>query len=417
MFLFVRAATAATFLISAAAFGQSAIPLTLAEAEDLALDNEPGQLALVARAGALREHAVAAGELPDPVLRLGLNNYPIESGDFSTEGMTHAGVGIRQMFPAGRTRELNSRQLEQWADGIGKHADARGRDVLLATRHAWLDTWFFQHSVKLLRESRPFFADLAAITRSLYEVGSKSQQDLLRAELELSRLDDRLIENERQLAHARAMLGEWTGDLGSRPIASALPAFPTSLETGELESALLEHPLVQAADIEVAARETGVELAEQRRKPGWSLDVGYSYREGTLPNGDPRSDFVSVGMTVDLPFFRSRAVDSKLSAALRERTAAHESQRQLQRRLASRLDAELALWRELTRRIELYDERILSQARDHAEASLLAYQSDRADFADVMRGYIDDLDTRTEYLRLQVERSRSFAALASLGGM
>jgi hypothetical protein len=72
---------------------------------------------------------------------------------------------------------------------------------------------------------------------------------------------------------------------------------------------------------------------------------------------------------------------------------------------------------ELSRRLALYEERILIQARDHAQASLLAYQNDRGDFADVMRGYIDDLNTRIDYVRLNVEREQAYAVLANLGGL
>jgi outer membrane protein TolC len=160
-----------------------------------------------------------------------------------------------------------------------------------------------------------------------------------------------------------------------------------------------------------------VELAEQRSKPGWALDVGYSYRNGSLPNGDPRSDFVTVGVTVDLPFFRKKTVDSSLSAALQERSATRADKQRMQRSLESRLAAEYARWQELSRRLALYEERILVQAKDHAQASLLAYQSDRGDFADVMRGYIDDLNTRIDYVRLNVEREQAYAVLANLGGL
>jgi hypothetical protein len=105
-----------------------------------------------------------------------------------------------------------------------------------------------------------------------------------------------------------------------------------------------------------------------------------------------------------------------LSAALSERSAAKSSRERTLRSLHSQLTAEHATWLDLTRRLELYDSRILGQARDHAEASLLAYQSDRGDFADVMRGYINDLDTRIDHIRLQVERAQSYAVLANLGG-
>ena len=84
------------------AFAQQRVPLTIAEAEDLAVAAEPGLDALLARADAMQEQAVAAGQLPDPMLRVGLANYPIQSGGFSTEGMTQAQLGVRQVFPRAR---------------------------------------------------------------------------------------------------------------------------------------------------------------------------------------------------------------------------------------------------------------------------------------------------------------------------
>ena len=399
------------------ASAQQDIPLTIAEAEDLALAAEPGQQALRARAAALEEQAVVAGALPDPMLRIGLNNYPIQSGDFTTEGMTNAGATYRQAFPRGDTRSLGNRKFTQLAEAQLQDADARGHDVLTATRIAWLDLYNWTRARDLVRESRPFFDDLATITRSLYAVGRRNQQDVLRAELELSRLDDRLIDIERQQLRARAQLGEWIGGDAERPVADKLPQWDDAPPREDLLASLREHPALQAADARIAAQDTGVELAEQRSKPGWALDVGYSYRDGSLPNGDPRSDFITVGVTVDLPFFSGKSVDSTLSAALQDRSAAVADKERLQRSLESRLTAEYARWQELSRRLSLYEERILVQARDHAQAALLAYQNDRGNFADVMRGYIDDLNTRIDYVRLNVEREQAYAVLANLGGI
>jgi outer membrane protein TolC len=399
------------------ASAQHDIPLTIAEAEKLALASEPGQQALRARAAALEEQAVVAGALPDPMLRVGLNNYPIESGGFTTEGMTNVGAVYRQAFPRGDTRSLSNRRFTRLAKAQMQEADARGDDVLAATRIAWLDLYYWSKARELVRESRPFFDDLATITRSLYAVGRRNQQDVLRAELELSRLDDRLIDIERQQLRARAQLREWIGEDAGRRVAGKLPRWDDAPPLEDLIAALREHPALQAADARIAAQDTGVEIAEQRSKPGWALDVGYSYRNGSLPSGDPRSDFVTVGVTVDLPFFSRKSVDSTLSAALQERSAARADKQRMQRSLESRLAAEYARWQELSRRLALYEERILVQANDHAQASLLAYQNDRGDFADVMRGYIDDLNTRIDYVRLNVEREQAYAVLANLGGL
>ena len=396
---------------------QHDVPLTIAEAEDLALAAEPGQQSLRARAAALEEQAIVAGALPDPMLRLGLNNYPIESGGFTTEGMTNAGAVYRQAFPRGDTRSLNNLKFTRLAAAQTSEADARGDDVLTAARVAWLDLYYWTQARDLVRESRPFFDDLATITRSLYAVGRRNQQDVLRAELELSRLDDRLIDIERQQMRARAQLGQWIGDDAERRVADKLPQWDDAPPLEDLVASLQAHPALQAADARIAAQDSSVDLAEQRNRPGWALDVGYAHRNGSLPNGDPRSDFVTVGVTVDLPFFRKKSVDSTLSAALQDRSAALADKERLRRSLESRLTAEYSRWQELSRRLALYEERILVQARDHAQASLLAYQNDRGNFADVMRGYIDDLNTRIDYVRLNVEREQAYAVLANLGGL
>jgi outer membrane protein TolC len=396
---------------------QHNLPLTLAQAEQLALDQEPGQAAMLAQASALEDQAVAAGQLPDPTLRAGLANYPISSGGFSTEGMTQAQLGLRQSFPSGKSRAFSTQHYQSLALGMGESAHARSRDVLTQTRRAWLEAYYWQRARDIVTESRPFFGDLVEVTRSQYAVGRKTQHDLLRAELELSRLDDRLIEIDRRYAQATAMLSAWTGPVANRPISSALPALQQVPEIEVLRSALATHPSLLAAEAQIDARRAGVNLAEEQKKPGWALDLGYGYRDGTLPSGDPRSDFVSLSVSIELPFFQKNRQDRKLSAALSERGAAEYKKDQLLREMSSQLDAAFAHWTDLTRRVGLYESRILSLSEDQAQAALLAYQSEAGDFADVMRGYIDDLNTRLEHVRLQVDRGQSYAVLANLGGI
>ena len=136
MFVFCGRAPVTVFLFTLAlllpwtssAMAQQRVPLTIAEAEDLALTDEPGRGALLAQAEAMTEQAVAAGALPDPTMRVGLANYPIESGGFSTEGMTQAQLGIRQAFPRGRS--LGTEQMQARAEVFSRSAEARRRDVV-----------------------------------------------------------------------------------------------------------------------------------------------------------------------------------------------------------------------------------------------------------------------------------------------
>ena len=415
-------AIAATIVIAVVfasrAFAQQGVPLTLAEAENLALANEPGRTALLAKARAFSERSVAAGQLADPTMRVALNNYPVESGGFTTEGMTNFFVGLHQAFPPGDTRSLDTTRYTSLADQMTANAGARSREVLAAARTAWLEAYYWQEANRLVTESRPFFDDLAAIARSLYAVGRKNQQDVLRAELELSRLDDRLIDIERQRAQAQAALAQWVGDAASRPIAEKLPAWESLPPREDMTEDLTSHPELEAADANIAAQQAAADLAEQKYKPGWALDLGYSFREGNLPDATPRSDMISLQVTVDLPFLgRKSRQDRTLAAALDELQAARDDRETTRRLLASRLDAEYSRWQQIDRRLDLYESKILKQTGEQAEAALVAYQSDRGDFSDVMRGYIDDLNARLDHVRLQVERAESYAALAELGGL
>lgn len=407
----------ASLCLLSPAIAQQDLPLTLVEAEALALEAEPGQAALMATADALAEQAVAAGQLPDPTLRVGLANFPLQSGGFTTEGMTQGQLGVRQAFPPGKTRSLSTQQFRSMSAEMRESADGRRRDVLTSVRKAWLNAWYWDRAHSVVTESRPYFADLVTVARSLYSVGKKNRQDVLRAELELSRLDERLIGIKQERARARAALSQWVGDESQRAIAPQLPPWTGVPDEGFLSEQLSKHPALQAAGARIDAREAAVRLAEERYKPGWALDLGYGYRDGFLPDGSPRSDFVSLSVTVDLPFFRKNRQDRRFAAALSERRAAVESREELLRRLESQLETELARWRELDRRLDLYEQRILVLADDQASAALDAYRSDAGDFADVMRSVIDRLNAQLDVVRLQSERAQSYAVIANLGGL
>ena len=188
----------------------------------------------------------------------------------------------------------------------------------------------------------------------------------------MARIDDRLIEIDRHYRQAVASLAEWTGAAATRPIATRLPDWQAMPSPEELQQNLHAHPALLAAEAWVSAKDAEVGVAEEDKKPGWSIDVGYGYREGELPNGDPRSDFISVAVTTELPIFRKNRQDRALAAALRERSAAGYRKEQLHRRLSSELDAAYVRWQDLDRQAKLYESSMLSLSADHAQAALLA---------------------------------------------
>ena len=390
-------------------------PLTLADAERQALHDEPGTVALLEQAAAFDELAVAAGELPDPQLRFGAANLPLEGGGFRTEGMSQAQLGVRQVFPPVTSRTAASDRYLALGSERRAQAEKRRRQVLLAARSAWLGAYQEARSRQLVLDAQALFANLVTITRSLYAVGAKNQQDLLRAELELSHLQARLIAIEERETTARAELGRWLGADAPSPLAD-LPDWPVLPPLDDLRTALGEHPALVAAAANVAASDAGVALARSRFRPNWTLDAAYAYRDGGLPDGSPRSDFFSVAATLSAPLFTANRQHRSLRAAEAQRRSAAATHADLQRRLEGDLLREHSRWLDLGRRLTLYEDVLLAQATANAEAALAAYRSETADFADVMRSYIHDLEVRLEHIQLGVDRRRSHAELAYLAG-
>mgnify|MGYP003630167745 FL=1 len=143
---------------------------------------------------ATKSMSVAAGSLPDPQVSLGLANLPTDSFSFNQEGMTQVKLGVSQMFPQGNSLSIKRRQLELQADAFPYQREDRNAKVAVTVSHLWLDAYKAQRSIALIEENRSLFEQLTDIAMSSYSsaMGKTRQQDIIRAQLELTRLNDRV---------------------------------------------------------------------------------------------------------------------------------------------------------------------------------------------------------------------------------
>lgn len=168
--------------------------LSLAEAVALATGRaDPTRVRHDERAGALRHRAVAAAQLPDPEVRLGLANWPVESFDYDQEPMTQVQAGVRQRFPRGETLSILGRRHEREADAERARGALALADIARATRRAWLELYYLAHADEVVRLSRAAVSELVDVVTASFATGLQNNQDLLRAELELSLLEDRAL--------------------------------------------------------------------------------------------------------------------------------------------------------------------------------------------------------------------------------
>ena len=350
-----------------------------------------------------RHQAVAAGELPDPAIAISLANLPTDTFDFSQEPMTQVSLGITQFFPGGDTRGLQQEKFEQMSQVSRLDQAVRRARVGYEVTAGWLRLREARLAIATIEGERQLFDQLLSSTAGNYEsaTGRVNQQDLIRAQLEVTRLDERILNLQEQ------------SDRSLQELSALVPAvlldsqLDWTLPSGGHGNALslLTHPEVVRIDQQIAVARTEVSLARESRRPGYRVNASYGYRDQDFLGRD-LPDFVSVGVSMDLPLFPGNRQDRQVAAAA-DRTSALESARTWKlRELSSRRASARASLQQLTARQQLYEDTLLSQSDALARAALDAYSADQGDFADVMRAYIARLNARIDLLGIETRRAQ-----------
>ncbi|MGD8631775.1 MAG: TolC family protein [Gammaproteobacteria bacterium] len=390
--------------------------LELGEAIRIALENDPASAASRASARAQSENAIAEGQLPDPRLRTGLYNLPLDDLDINSEPTTQFRLGIEQTFPRGDTLYHRQLRTESLAGAEQANAASTTLQTVRDVRRHFLELYYQVRAAAIVAETRKLFAQLVDITQAHYGSGRVSQQDVLRASLELARLDDRATRIETAADENRAALAKWLAAAADLPLAEHFPELPALPARTQLDTALLQHPVLAAETARVNAMKQGIRIAQEQYKPGWSAGIEYRKRFGDDPDGNPRSDMMAAMLNVDLPLFTGNRQDRRLAASIAETEAAELRRDDKLRELRRMLAADYADWQRLGERAALYEAKLLREATANADASLHAYQSGVTEFTTLMRARITELDVRLDELRIRVDRARAQANLLYLAG-
>ncbi|MGD8998947.1 MAG: TolC family protein [Granulosicoccaceae bacterium] len=391
--------------------------LILTEAEQLALQDDPMLARSAALAQAYEEAAVADGELPDPKFKVSLFNFPADTFEFDQEPVTQLRFGVQQAIPRGDTLQYKSERTRALA-GKARAGNAEARlKIQREVRKHWLERYYWIQAGQLVRSNRRLFNQLVDITQSQYAAGRRNQQDVLRAELELGLLDDRLNHIQQQDEAAQAALAKWIGQAASRDLPATLPELPTPPQRDAIKTMLPRHPLIRQSAADIEASNHGMKIAREAYKPAWSIGVDYGIRDGENAAGDDRPDFVAATLVFDMPLFTAKRQDKRLEAARLRADAARNARDDEYRELKRMLDDEYGKWLRQGERVQRYNETLIRQARENTTATYNAYQSDATDFATLMRANITELNTRLQALRLQVDRAKTQAQLLYLAGV
>jgi outer membrane protein TolC len=392
----------------------SAHALNLREVEQITQQKDFISKARQLRGDALGESAIADAQLPDPQLSLGLFNLPTDDFDINSEPNTQLRFGVSQSFPRGNTLTLKEKQTKWAGNAEYQLASDEVTKSIRSVREHYLNLYYQISAQTIIDESRQYFVQLVNIAESYYKVGRVNQQDLLRAQLELSRLDNRVIELKTKEDIARAELSKWLDDKAFEPIEKEYPTLPPLISQQEIIDSLAHHPSIQAEDAMVSFFDEGVAIAREQYKPGWSVGVEYRKRFGDNIDGSDREDQAAAMVKVDLPFFTDQRQDRRLAASQHQVSAAKYVRSDKLQSLRQAIFRDYANWTRLSEKNELYETRLVPEANANAHASLTAYQSGVTEFTTLARARITQLNIRLEALRAKTERSSAHARLLYL---
>ena len=390
--------------------------LTLEAAEALALAEDPGVRKIEASRQALDELSVAAEQWPDPMVKMGLMSLPADSFELGQEAMTQVQLGVVQKFPRGKSRELRSGQIGLKSEGLTAVARDQELQIARSVREQFIEVLKQQRLARINAEAIEAFSEVADITRDYYGTGRVQQQDVLQAAVELAKVEDRATRIAQDEEQARTRLATWVGEAAFGELDGDWPQLAAETNPINLKEQLLNHPRVLALQKNVAAADAGVELARQRYKPEFGVDLTYGGRSGNNPDGSSRTDLLSLMVVMDVPLFTKNRQDRVVAAQVAESSAAQFARDDVLRRMRSEIDFHLATQQRQQERIRLFEETLLPQAEFSSEASMNAYQSSIADLTTLLRTRITEFDLQLEYARLRAEILKTQARLRYLEG-
>lgn len=380
-------------------------PLTFDQALARAVAEAPSLKARGLDVDARRSAARAAGELPDPRLGVGLDNFPVSGPPAFTydgEPMTMARLGISQDVPNLAKRHARTGRAEAEIGVAEADRIAEARSVRIAAALAWIDLAYAGRRLAAIDRVLAQLGELAPAAVAGTASGTSRPAQALDIRQAIAGLEDRRSEVAAEAGRARAELARWTGD-PDPAIEGDMPDF--AVDPLALRAAIERHPALLAAAARTRQAEAGVKVARAEKRPDWSFDLSYGRR------AERYGDMVSLGATVSLPLFAKKRQDPLIDASVAGAGAALADQENIRRALLADLEGGLADHRMHHAQWMRARDTLLPLARQRADLEIVSYSAGRAALADMIAAQAQFADASLAALDREATVARDGARL------
>ena len=379
-----------------------AAPLTLEAAQDLAVQRSESARAGRAGVSSASELARAASQLPDPMLRAGIENLPVTGPDrFSStrDSMTMKRIGISQEWLSGEKRAARQASADAVVAREGIQVRSAVAETRLNTALAYLDAYYAGEELKLTTLMEHHAHEEFEAARARLASSTGSGQEALALTGARGQAEDDSAEVRQLQSAAQVALQRWVGTAADDLAPVAAVPLPTE------QAYVAAHPTVLAKqfDIDVATR--GAAVAASERKPNWTWEVSYGQRTGY-------SDMATFGVSIPLQVAPSERQDRETAARLALADKAEAELEEAKRAATAEYRALTSDTQRLRERIERYRAAVATPALQRTAAATAAYRSNQGTLLTLFEARHAEVATQRKLLTLQRDLAKAQAQLA-----
>ncbi|OAI07043.1 transporter [Methylomonas methanica] len=403
------------FVCSIAAAAEQSLLTVEAATQKVAQDN-PDLAQMLARAKAMAAIPSQEGSLPDPQISFNAMSLPTNSFSTRPEDMTQIGFGLSQAIPFPGKLALREQAAMYEAEAATLTADELRLRLLSDVKTLWWQVFYLDRTLEIVNNNHTLLQQFVDIARSKYEVGEGLQQDVLLAQLELSKLLDQKITltgmRRGTVAKLNALLDQPANNSVQLPATISIQLPEIRQDDRLYQQAESSRPLLESERRGINAAQSKLELAQKDVLPDFNVEAAYGARDN-MPDGTRRSDLLSLGVGMNVPIFagskQNKMIDQRTSELMQQRYALQDRWNTVRAEITqSHSDYQRA-----KQQFVLFDTGIIPQARQTVASMLAGYQVNKVDFLNLVRSQITLFEYETQYWKAFTEAQQALAQLCA----
>ena len=331
---------------------------------------------------------------------------------YSNSNFAYVGIGASQDLPYPGKRRLRSEVAEREVDSMRAQSDGVRSQTVETLKLVYFQLAYLQQTLPTLERNDQILSQIQQIAESRYRVGQGNQQDVLKAQLQHTKILQEIAMHHRQEEQLEAQLKQVLSRAQSSPDIVTEPLSQTALTHSDAEllgRAEDQNPDVRSRSEMVHRQESQVELSHKEFRP--DFNVSYTYEH----TADKFRDYYMASFGIRLPN-RGRQSAALAEASQNQERAKQQLQAEVQR-VQSEVEQQYVLVRRSEDQLRIYTEALLPQSEATFQAGMAAYQSNRQDFQTLLSSFQDVLNSNLEYQRELVEHESALARLERLTGV